>query len=407
MRKTIKRLLVTIMTLTIVLAGIVPGTAPLEAQARPLVSSQISTDEINSLMDDRGIVLSPGAGILFSQYGCIEIDGKTTEYESGSAWTNDTSNEYYVDALSYNSDFHGVTLVSCSFSGNYFIDVWYDESFEYGTRETHVYRFELGSATTMSKDVIIDKLYDYFPSDIIIKDDALYTNKTCSDVYGDVVDAENGDISLEGGTYDVVLNAFVLVGRESTGDNKEWQYADVTYKPGNWKYEAVKYASENGIMTGVKPGEFQPDEPLTRAMFATMLYRMAGEPAVTYTNKYPDVPADKWYSDAVIWASEQEIVGGYVDGRFGTKDNITREQIAKMLMQFGKNQGYDVSQSAEFGTFADASSVSSWANEYMKWAVGSGMIGGKDINGKRCLAPKGNATRAESATMLMRFMEKY
>ena len=186
-----------------------------------------------------------------------------------------------------------------------------------------------------------------------------------------------------------------------------WTFNDVPQKTGNWKYEAVKYVTEKGIMNGTAPNEFKPDDSLTRAMFATMLYRMAGQPAVTFTNKFPDVPAGTWYSNAVIWASEKGIVGGYGDGRFGTNDFITREQIAKMLMQFGKVQGYDVSQSADFSTFADASSVSGWATSYMKWAVGSGMIGGKTINGKLCIAPKGNATRAESATMLMRFMEKY
>ena len=187
----------------------------------------------------------------------------------------------------------------------------------------------------------------------------------------------------------------------------EWPFIDLAVKPGNWKYEAVKYVYENGIMTGTKSNEFAPDEPLDRAMFATMLYRMAGQPTVTYTNKYPDVPEGKWYSNAVMWASEKGIVNGYSDGRFGTKDYITREQIAKMLMEYGRVQGYYVGQRADFSTFADAGKVSGWANDYMKWAVGSGMIGGSLKDGKYYLNPKGNATRAESATMLKRFMEKY
>lgn len=165
--------------------------------------------------------------------------------------------------------------------------------------------------------------------------------------------------------------------------------------------------SENGIMTGVSKTEFQPDASLTRAMFATMLYRMAGQQTITFSNRFADVPAGKWYSNAVIWASNEGIVSGYGNGNFGTNDYITREQIAKMLMEYGKVHGYDVSQSADFSSFADASAVSGWANGYMKWAVGSGMIGGASKEGKLYLNPKGNATRAESATMLMRFMEKY
>lgn len=209
-----------------------------------------------------------------------------------------------------------------------------------------------------------------------------------------------------------VSNATLYANAQATdpvdvSSNMEWQFSDVAYKPGNWKYEAVKYVSENGIMNGVGDGtRFDPDAPLTRSMFATMLYRMAGEPSVAYMGKYPDVPAGKWYSNAVIWASKQGIVNGYADGRFGTNDSITREQIAKMLNEYGKMQGYDVSQSADFTNFADAGAVSKWANGYMQWAVGSGMISGKEINGKKYLDPKGNATRAESATMLMRFLEK-
>ena len=186
-----------------------------------------------------------------------------------------------------------------------------------------------------------------------------------------------------------------------------WQFGDVAENPGNWKYEAVKYVTEKGIMNGTAPNEFKPDDSLTRAMFATMLYRMAGQPAVTFTNKFPDVPANKWYSNAVIWASEKGIVSGYGDGRFGVNDSITREQIAKMLMEYGRVQGYNISQSADFSAFADAGSVSGWASGYMKWAVGSGMISGSQKHGKYYLNPKGNATRAESATMLKRFMEKY
>lgn len=212
----LKRLFVVAFALILTLSGFIPWLEPLEAQAQEIVSSQVSTDEISSLMDNDCVLLEPGASILFSANGYLTIDGETNTYESGSIWTNDSSNKYYVDTLSYNDDCHGVELVSCTFSGNYYIDVWYDEAFDYGTRETHCYRFELGSSTTMNKDSIIDTLYGYFPSYVVIKDNTLYTSKSCSSSYGDTVDATNGDISLDGGTYDVILNAFVLVGRENT-----------------------------------------------------------------------------------------------------------------------------------------------------------------------------------------------
>lgn len=189
------------------------------------------------------------------------------------------------------------------------------------------------------------------------------------------------------------------------GTSASKTYTDVEAE--KWYYDAVKYVSDHGIMTGVNDNEFQPNAPLTRGMFATMLYRMSGQPTVTFTNNYSDVYPGNWYSNAVIWASNQGIVSGYGNGRFGTSDYITREQIAKMLYEYGETKGYNVNQRADFDNFADASSVSGWAGDYMSWAVGSSMIGGKNIDGKLCLEPKGNATRAESATMLMRFMEKY
>ena len=187
-----------------------------------------------------------------------------------------------------------------------------------------------------------------------------------------------------------------------------WPFYDLDVKPGNWKYDAVKYVYENGIMVGTKADEFSPDAPLTRAMFASVLYRMAGSPPVTWKNIFPDVPAGKWYSDAVIWAYESDIVAGMDGGaRFGTNENITREQIARMLMEYAKTRGFETGQRAELNGFADRADVSRWAVEYVKWAVGCGMLSGKDIDGRRYLVPKGDATRAECASMLMRFIRNF
>lgn len=195
---------------------------------------------------------------------------------------------------------------------------------------------------------------------------------------------------------------------QPTEETKKWPFTDVMEEAGNWKYEGVKYVYEKGIMNGVKADLFQPDEPLTRAMFATVLYRMAGSPAVTYENKFSDVPAGKWYSNAVIWAYQQGIVSGLDGGtRFGTDENITREQITKMLKVYADKKGFDTSAVGDISGFADQDQVSKWAVDYVKWAVGSGMLNGKKINGVLHVAPLGEATRAECATMLMRFAQKY
>ena len=186
-------------------------------------------------------------------------------------------------------------------------------------------------------------------------------------------------------------------------------FSDVEGNPGNWKYDSIKYVYDNGIMNGINgTTRFDPDEPLTRAMFATVLYRMAGEPTVQFENKFEDVPDGKYYSPAVIWAYKQGIVQGIEGGlRYGTDGYITREQIAKMLMEYARVKNYNISERADLNVFPDVEDVSGWAGTYMEWAVGCGMIGGKNINGIYYLDPGGNATRAECAAMLMRFMKKY
>ncbi|MGN0331073.1 MAG: beta-N-acetylglucosaminidase domain-containing protein [Kineothrix sp.] len=190
---------------------------------------------------------------------------------------------------------------------------------------------------------------------------------------------------------------------------KVFPFTDVKKIEGNWKYESVKYTYENNIMNGISgTTEFRPDHSLTRGMFATVLYRMAGEPEVTFFNKFTDVAAGKWYSDAIIWANQQKIVAGFSDGSYGVDTEITREQIAKMLYEYARACKYDVSASGELGGFTDANEVSGWAAGYMKWAAAVEMITGKpNEGGGYRLDPKGQATRAECAAMLMRFQKKY
>ena len=187
----------------------------------------------------------------------------------------------------------------------------------------------------------------------------------------------------------------------------DWPFSDVPVNPGNWRYDSIKYVYDNEIMNGISgTTRFEPDGSLTRGMFATVLYRMAGEPPVDGENCFADVRDDKYYVQAIIWAYDKKIVGGLDGGtRFEPEEFITREQIAKMLYEFGKSQGYTLDDSADLSGFPDNSDVSNWALDYMRWAVGSGMINGKNIGGAYYLDPKGNATRAECAAMLTRFMK--
>lgn len=155
----------------------------------------------------------------------------------------------------------------------------------------------------------------------------------------------------------------------------------------DWFYDEVQYVYEEGLMNGVGSGKFDPYGKTTRGMIVTILYRQSGSPAVT---------SDKaaWWSDARVWAMEN----GISDGT-NMNDFITREQLAAMLYRYAKLTGLDTSARGDLNKFSDAADVSGWAEEAMQWAVGAGIIGGS--NGK--LNPKGLATRAEVAAMLMRF----
>ena len=174
----------------------------------------------------------------------------------------------------------------------------------------------------------------------------------------------------------------------------------------DWFYESVKYVYDNGLMTGLNETTFGPYENLARAQFAVILHRMNGSPDIEYTNKFPDVADNQWYTDAILWANEAGVVGGYTDtGKFGPGDNINREQMAVMMYRYANYLGYDTSARADISKYTDAGNVNEFAKEAMSWAVGEGIITGK--YNETQLDPQGNASRAECATIIMRFMEYY
>ena len=169
---------------------------------------------------------------------------------------------------------------------------------------------------------------------------------------------------------------------------------------GSWFYDSVKRMYEQGYMNGVTTTEFAPNNTLTRAMLVTILYRYACEPNIYTDNIFGDVPAGTWYTDAVTWASDAGIVNGVSDGVFAPNDNITREQLAAILYRYSEAFGYDTSAAGNIIKFNDSTAISDWAQTALIWTTGTGIIGGKDGNR---LDPKGNATRAEAATMIERF----
>ena len=155
-------------------------------------------------------------------------------------------------------------------------------------------------------------------------------------------------------------------------------------------------------MAGVGDGKFNPYGTTTRGMIVSILYRLEGEPQPAGVAPFTDVTSDKYYAKAVAWANENGIVSGYDSDTFGPDDNITREQLASMLYRYAQYKGKDVTYDAnDLDSFADASKVSAYAVDAVKWAVSEGIISGD----RTYINPTAYATRAETASMIMRYNE--
>ena len=179
-------------------------------------------------------------------------------------------------------------------------------------------------------------------------------------------------------------------------------FTDVFEK--DWFYGDVMFVYENGLMLGTSKTLFSPYGTATRGMMATILWRMEGSPAPKGKNSFTDVVAGKWYADAITWAAENGIFAGYGKDKFGPDDPITREQLAAIFYRYAGYKGYDLTVKGNLDKFKDADKVTDYAKMAMQWAVSSGLVKGKSGN---LLDPQGTATRAEIATMLHRFIEKY
>ena len=169
--------------------------------------------------------------------------------------------------------------------------------------------------------------------------------------------------------------------------------------PNAWYKDAVQYAYDNGLMTGVSANEFAPDATTTRGMIVSMLARLEGVESANDAG-FADV-SDEWYATAVNWAASVGVVNGYEDNTFRPNDAITREQLAAILMNYAAYKGQDVSARASLDAYSDAENVSTWATDTMSWAVAEGYITGMTAD---TLQPQGSATRAQVAAILERYL---
>ena len=196
----------------------------------------------------------------------------------------------------------------------------------------------------------------------------------------------------------LLLACLVLLGSTLVACAAEQPSGFSDVSPDAWYADAVSWCRENGIMGGTSETAFSPNSPMTRAMLATVLHRAAGEPEAGRTTPFSDVSPDTWYTEAVAWAADQGLVTGYGNGRFGTDDPITREQLATILWRYAGSPA-----TADGPDFKDAADLSGYALPAVSWAAVQGIVTGLDGNR---FAPRDNATRAQVAAILTRYLSQ-
>lgn len=184
---------------------------------------------------------------------------------------------------------------------------------------------------------------------------------------------------------------------------KSGSFRDVT--SAHWAFASVERAAELGLVTGYSDGTFRPDTPVTRAQFVLMLWRMCGKPAAAKAASFADASAD-WYQDALSWAVEKGYVNGLSDTRFGPDAPITRQQAMAILFRLnGGQSGTELTLTGIYEqTFADSTTIASWAKDATWWAVYHELVSG--VGGSR-IAPEANASRAQIAAILLRYADKF
>lgn len=216
-----------------------------------------------------------------------------------------------------------------------------------------------------------------------------------------IVTDKNGDeikISAKSeNTYTFTMPASaVTVKADFTAVQPGWDNPFHDVSRSSWYYEAVRYATEKGLLSGTSANTFAPGDRLTRGMLVQILWSMEGKPAVSAALTYGDVAESAWYAQAIRWATANDIVSGIGDGKFAPDASVTREQLALILYNYA---GRPASPSQQL-SFADADKAAAWSQDALRWAVGAGIISGKDGG---VLDPQGTATRAEVAQMMMKF----
>ncbi len=205
-----------------------------------------------------------------------------------------------------------------------------------------------------------------------------------------------------GDTYCVDCGKLLIEGEIIPAYCPSMEFSDLEMN--QWYHQYIDYVLETGLMEGIGDGKFAPNANMTRAQLVTVLYRMAGEPAVELTDVFQDVREDDWFSEAVSWAYANGITQGMTESLFAPHASVTREQMVTFFARYAVLSGVEMEAEGDLSDFTDAAAVSEYAEDAMIWAVENGLILGMD-NGT--IAPKGTATRAQVAAILMRYCEAF
>ena len=180
-------------------------------------------------------------------------------------------------------------------------------------------------------------------------------------------------------------------------------FRDVTES--DWFYDDVRFANQNGLFNGVEKDLFAPEEPMTRGMLVTVLWRLDGETAPKTATTFTDVDVNAYYADAVAWAAGSGIVNGVGGNKFDPEGNVTREQIAAILFRYASLKGVDTAARADLTAFPDAEKTSAYAHDALSWAVAAELVKGTKEGSTIYLDPQGSATRAQVAAILSRYAQ--
>lgn len=336
----------------------------------------------------------------------VYADGNTTdriETAMDGNQTNDEILDKILDSITYTNPNGGSLPISVLFTDGT-SEVIREES-TYQPPYTGKFSYEIFTKVGENGTISVDR-YATEGDDVTITvspDEAYLLDELTVTANGKEVEVkDNGD-----GTYTFKMpsaDAKIVV---TFAEDPDWEpepeepampFTDVN--EGDWFYDVVLYAYDNGLMTGVSATEFAPNQTTTRGMIVSMLARLEGVTSAESAG-FADVAANDWYATAVNWAASVGVVNGYEDDTFRPNAPITREQMAAILYNYADYKGYDVSARADLSDYADTASISSWAEDVLAWANAEGLINGMTAT---TIDPQGATTRAQTAAMFERFL---